>query len=66
MKHYDNWLKQIYFNALLDEGETILIIVIRKSNLWIIKALIETGADMNIIPDNIIDDRGNFTIFEAA
>lgn len=53
-------------NARLDEGETILMIAIRKSNLPVIKALIEAGADMNIVPENIIDNRGNFALFEAA
>ena len=53
-------------NARLDEGETILTIAIRKKNLAVVKALIEAGADTNIVPENIIDDRGNFALFEAA
>ncbi|WP_375340301.1 ankyrin repeat domain-containing protein [Okeania sp.] len=56
----------IYVNAKLDEEKTILIIAIRKSNLSIIKALIEASPDLNIVPENIIDDRDNFALFEAA
>ncbi|MGB3535723.1 MAG: ankyrin repeat domain-containing protein [Microcoleaceae cyanobacterium] len=56
----------IDINAKLDEGETLLIIAIWNRKLSIVKLLIEAGADTNIVPENIIDNIGNFALFEAA
>lgn len=52
---------EIDVNAKLDEEETLLIIAVRNRKLSIVKLLIEAGADTNII-----DDGGNFALFEAA